>query len=241
MREQNPKRDLELKLRLQLSIMRSKASVLPVDRKGTNTFPDHDLIATPRDPSRWSSHSSNQWVLSGDTAATFIEISTQRFEGNETAVRIPAEDWRYDFAPVLGIGKFMVAELPVLDMASGTFSGADAERVKGAVVALQEMRMELYQGEWNDVIVKARPIAELLRNSIVSDLLKKMNYPPDAIEAFCKSIEGAFDFGSKNIHRTDRSGQLRVPVPADKEDAYLVYSLTVGLMNLLTQKLRKAR
>ncbi|GAI27153.1 unnamed protein product, partial [marine sediment metagenome] len=50
-----------------------------------------------------------------------------------------------------------------------------------------------------------------------------------------------FDYSSKFLHKLDRDRRTIPPeINAEKEDAYLVYTLSVTLVNLLTQKVRKS-
>ena len=238
-REKNPRKDVLLSLRLNLKVLRSRTTVLPTNLGRHGSQSGVDALTVPKDTRGWSTGKVNQWVLSGEGSEVFLHLYTQGIGGGQTDVRIPAEDWRHDFAPALGIGRFVVAELPVPEAAALT--GEVAERINTAIESLGKMREELQQGEWDEVVKAARPVAELLRNKIVWDWLqKKLGYPEDAIPEFQKAVSGTFDFAAKALHPTDRSGALRQPVAAAKEDAYLVYSLSVGLVNLLAQKMKKA-
>ena len=74
---------------------------------------------------------------------------------------------------------------------------------------------------------------------IKSLLIEKQGYSEEAASALTAGIGSLFDYGSKFVKKTKR-GELLPKINAEKEDAYLIYSLSVSLVNLLTQKIRKS-
>ncbi len=236
-RDKNPKKDVLLKLRIRANVIRSRATIFPVSRVPMGQSAPDKLVpvGTPNDASRWQAQRNDEWLLSGSESPVFLKIETSV---EETEFRIPAEDWRHDFAPALGIGRFIVAELPVAESVTGSVELS--ERINEAVQAIKEMQKALHEGEWDEVVKASRPVAELLRSEeIWSALGTRLGFPDDAIDEFRRSINGTFQFASKFMHRTDREGGLRVPIHAAKEDAYLIYSLSVGWVNLLARKMSK--
>ena len=106
------------------------------------------------------------------------------------------------------------------------------------------MEKRLREGEWDEVIKGARPVYELLRDQDFYSFLKEaLGYPNDALEAFISSVSSAFEFASKSLHEVARPGQgggLRQQFHAAKEDAYLIYAVGVGVVNLVARKMQKS-
>lgn len=53
-----------------------------------------------------------------------------------------------------------------------------------------------------------------------------------------KAIKSLFDFTSKYAHVTDRTGNIKPYPNAKKEDAYFVYTLSIGLLNMINSKIQ---
>ncbi|MBI4337853.1 MAG: hypothetical protein HY683_08525 [Chloroflexi bacterium] len=190
----------------------------------------------PRDVTNWSSNRACDWVLSGDTSPVFLNVDCHPYDQNLT---IASSDWVHDFAPTLGIGRFLVAELPVFEKSPP--AGQLGQRLTKAVEAMREMREKLQDGEWDEVVEKARPVVELLKHNDFRDFLaEKLVYPQDAVDELWKSLDALFQFTSKFHHPTTKQGAVRQTLTATKEDAYLVYSLSLGLANLIGRKVAKA-
>lgn len=235
-RGKDTKGDVHLGLRVSLTVLRSRAYIRPTGSLRLQNDPTQEMTTTMKEPDRWSSNSCVDWVLSGDTSPAFLNVNSST---NHLSLRIPSTDWIHDFAPALGIGQFIVAELPVLDASNS--SGPLAERVNRAGEAVKEMQAKLRDGEWDEVVEKARPVLELVRHGDFRQFLsEKVGYPQDALVEFWKGLDGLVQFSSKFLHPLTKAGDLRQPLTATKEDAYLIYSLSVGLANLIARKLAKA-
>lgn len=245
-RDKNPKHDVVLTLQLTVRSLNSKAEIAHVHeitpgeigpplRGPLESIGIESLIAYKygRD---YSAPRGNLWLISGDSDATFLEI---RDWPQQIPIEIAASDWVQDFAPQLGIGRFVIAELPLLSpVAMGDeFAG----RLNEALKALQEMEDELKPGEWNEAIGKSRPVAELLRHEdMIKSILGKHGYSEEAANSLVNGVKCLFDYSSKFLHRVEKDGKTIAPeIKAEKEDAYLIYSLSVSLLNLLAQKARK--
>jgi hypothetical protein len=247
-RSKNPKRDAIFKLRVSVRTLVSRASIShlhEIKRADIDLSSLRDLLERKniefltgyKYDGAYSGPRNNLWLISGDKAPTFLEI---RDVAQEFPIQIPASDWIHDFAPQLGIGRFVIAEFPLLSPVA--VSAEFAARLNEAIKALPEMEEKVKECEWNEVIGKSRPVAELLRHEdMISSILSKHGYTEEAANSLLNAIKGLFEYSSKFIHRVDKDGRTIPPeTKAEKEDAYLIHSLSIGLVNLLAQKVRKS-
>lgn len=68
----------------------------------------------------------------------------------------------HEYSPALGLGKFMVVEVPEPSSVAARAGAAFAERIPKALDALGRAQHELHSGEWPEVIKALRPAWELL-------------------------------------------------------------------------------
>ncbi len=247
-RDKNPRRDVVFKLRLRVRTLVSRASISHlhgISSAETKPPPLSELLESKgidfligyKHESDYSAPRTNLWLISGNSEPIFLEI---RDEFQEIPVEIAASDWVQDFAPQLGLGRFVIAELP---LPSPVVVGEEfAEWLNEAIKALPEMEEKVKECEWNEVIEKSRPVSELLRHEgMINSILSKHGYTEEAASSLLNAIKGLYDYSSKFIHRVDKDGRTILPeIKAEKEDAYLIHSLSTSLVNLLTQKIRKS-
>jgi hypothetical protein len=70
-----------------------------------------------------------------------------------------------------------------------------------------------------------------------SDRSIKNGYAREGADAFYKGITELFNFSSKFIHKVEKGGVKLLPeIKAQKEDAYMIYSLSASLLNLIARK-----
>ena len=236
-RENDRRNDVNLHLVLGIRYLTSQANITAVEA----IQDEGKLILTkPTDMRNWFSSNSSDWHLGSTDAAVFLTMVDAK---QTISVQISASEWINDFAPVLGLGHFIVAELPLPQNLSipSDISPELAERIERAIESLGSMGKELQQGEWDSVIKAARPVVEALRHPSLQTLLtERLNYPQDAADEFRKGVAALFNFSSKSIHVTDQGGDLRQRVSNSKEEAYFVFALCTGLVNLLTRQLAKS-
>jgi len=245
-RDKNVKGDVILKLSTKVRILKSQAVIPPIHRIDPSaTSPPlrerleelgrHALL-TYKPERDYYPKEGNLWVISGSGRPTFLSITDME---QELVTTIYASNWIHDFAPHLGLGRFVLAELPVPDVL--TLKGTHARRLSKAFEALEQMEEKIKEGEWSEVIEKSRPVAELLRDdTTVKSILLKHGYHEDAANSLLTTIRGLFDYGSKFIHKVAKDGTTIPPeLKAEKEDAYLTYSVSTALVNLLTRKAGK--
>lgn len=246
-RDKNRKKDVVFKLSIKARILHSSALIPPLHRiqpaeigpplrERLETMGSQSLI-TYKYERDYAPHEGNLWLISGNNDAIFLKVRDTQYEMSRI---VYASNWIHDFAPQLDLGRFVVAELPIPSPVAveGEFAG----RLNGAFEALQKMEEKVKVGEWTEVMEKSRPVAELLTKSkdvIESLLIEKHGYPEPAARNLTTVVGALFDYGSKFVKKT-KDKELLPKINAEKEDAYLIYSLSVGLVNLLTQKIRKS-
>jgi hypothetical protein len=184
------------------------------------------------------SEPSHMWVLSGGGGQAFMERFTMK---SELDVVIHSSDWVHDYSAPWKATKYMVVELPQAEMLS-SIPGID-ERVNAAIEAAKRASDNVTKGEWSNAVEDLRPVWELLRNQAdIQGLLQRDGYPQDAIAALNESIRQQFEFVSKFLHRSDKTGKKVAPeVKASKEDAWLCFSFAASLLNLVSRKAQRLR
>ena len=232
LRAKDPKGDVHFTVKVEVRYLESGAAIVHLDKgipqKGFAApmpLAAHQAeTCRPRPPHR---------VLA-DNGPGFVSVKTYR---TSLQPRIASSDWTHEFAPKFGLGKFAVFELPQPEV-MGT--GSVQERVRLAIDAARSAEDELRAGRWPAACEALRKVWEVIRNdSDLEKLLVKSGYSTAAAASFNEAVAKLFDFSSKFMHITDKSGNPVPPqVKAEKEDAYLLFSTAMSLLNLIAQKAR---
>lgn len=251
-RDKNSHKDVVLRLRLKIKSLRTKAilsSIKEIDRsfwsqeimpKINKEHPNAVPICSHVDP-KYTHSNPRMWVISGEGGPVFLTLYEQEIS---TSFKISSQYWVDDFAPILGLGKYFVVEVPVPKLADLAGGRKFATRVNEAIEALAAMEKRVREGDWNEVMEAARPVHELLRHrAVINDILKRDGYTDEAAGYLLNSIQNFFLLSSKFIHRVAKPKKKIPPeilpkLKASKEDAYLVYVTTAGLVNLLARKFK---
>lgn len=179
--------------------------------------------------------SNDMWILSGKGSPTFIEIKNNNFKDKVT---IRSSDWIHDYCPVFQIGRFSVFEYLLPDYAEG--SGSIEERLNESINAVKKMEENLIRGDWNGVIEDSRAIWELLRNQDeIKDLLMRDGYTEPAFSDLNEGLKQLFNFSSKFHHKEDKGKKIMPEIKASKEDAYLIYAMSMNIVNLISKKMQR--
>lgn len=242
-RTSNYKGDVVLGLELRILLLRAKVRIrhftMINNRDLKIEFPENlekrDIKSIFYEyQSRFTRSQDDMWILTSDEPG-IIEIKTE--ELNQTYT-ISSSDWVHDFCPVFKLGKYFVFEYVLPDYEEG--SGSIEERLNESVNAIKAMKENLIKGEWNDVIEGSRTVWELLRNQDeIGDLLRRDGYTNDAINNINESLRQLFNFSSKFHHREDRGRKIMPEIKASKEDAYLIYTMSVNIVNLISKKIQR--
>jgi beta-galactosidase beta subunit len=172
------------------------------------------------------------WLLLQDGHHGFLKSQAFQLNGYET---VASSHWTQFFAPRLGLGTFMVVDLPVPLAPEGVSLD---EGITMALRGLQAAQKELVAGDDDKVIAALRPAAEALRARLpeLKKLLQDDGYPDDATSTYQTVVENTFTLCSKFLHNTDKQKNLRPEVHAKHEDVQFVFTQMTTMLNLLLKK-----
>jgi hypothetical protein len=165
----------------------------------------------------------------------------ETFNENNKFYKISSSDWIHDYSPIFGLGVYKVFEFPELKVK--TSNNQDyielIDRMNGAIEAFSLMEEAMRDGDWTLVMKESRPVWELARcKDKISTLLQNEGLSEQAIGSFEDLIKSLFDFSSKFIHRVGKGNSIMIN-KAEKEDAILVHSLSLSIVNLLSKKINR--
>jgi hypothetical protein len=234
LRTSNSKGDVILNVEIFVKLLRSKIilSNMILSKENSNGL---QSVSYKYDP-KFTTSQSNMWVLSGNCGPDFIYTENKKYSN---LVTIPSSDWVHDYCPVFQIGRFTVFEYLLPEYTEGKDS--IEERLNKSINAIKKMEANILEGEWNEVIEASRPIWEVLRNhDEIKDLLMEDGYTDQAFEAFNGTLKQLFSFSSNFIHQEEAGSKKLMPeMKASKEDAYLIYALSLNFVNLISKKMQR--
>jgi hypothetical protein len=239
LRNENAKRNVSLKVEFRATTLRALPRAYPIvyDSLGPPNprTPSHSFIRQANNEEAVLAPRDHMIIL--DSARGFLTATMETFHG---AVEIPSSDWVHDFAPHLGLGNYLVFELPQPEEVNG--EGSIFDRLRRSLVAIQDMKSDVRDGEWTQTIEHSRAVWDLLRDEAVTKpALVSGGLSDEAATALITGMKEMFTFASKFLKPIDaKTRELNPPMKAEKEDAYLVLSSAVSLTNLVARKLRKA-
>ncbi|GEM_PF-3365711 len=240
-RDQNDDNDIELKLELNVGSIFSKINDPKIYAQNDNNHLAQKKSELFKYQGRDNPGTAQELkILSANTSSEILEVQYRELSRNLT---ISSSDWTQKYCPILGIGKFATVDLYIPESKE-----AETEIEKyldDAIQTVQKMEQYIQAGEWSNVIEESRKLAEVLRekdNKSVDqwkELLSKSGYQDDALDRFYSMLQNLFQFSSKFVHRIDFDNNLRDQVKVEKEDAYFIYTTSVGLVNLLSRKVQE--
>ncbi len=184
-------------------------------------------------------------VLNASSTKTVMRFQIERIKTSNTILQ---GDWIKRFAPYFGIGKFMLLELKIPE---GILVDEFWKKLYDRVVQnLQEMEKGLKNGDWQKVMTTSRKFYENIKfgdkklihtkfREQFDVIMKNEGHTDEGIQNLYDAIKNLFSFTSKYVHDKDNDGNINPIVICTKEDAYLVYSLSVGLLSLIGKKISK--
>lgn len=239
LRSKNENRDLDLTIRLTIGTLISQMSDPQIYAEVKN-----DEVLNPNNLFRFrgeGSHPSSDKInlVSADRNGEVLKIQYDEQKRNFT---ISSSDWAQKYCPALGVGKFATVDLyiPKMDEPKGQVE----KYLNAALDTVEQMEKYLRQGEWSDVIKESRQLAEIFKEQKGKNgwikMLKSSGFTEESIEDLNSMLQSFFDFSSKFIHRTDRSKDrnLMEKVKVEKEDAYYIYATSIGLVNMISKKVK---
>jgi len=153
-------------------------------------------------------------------------------------ITIASSDWVKTFMPALRQGEFITYNIPIIK--PEYVKGPLKKRIEEAVLSIADMEKARTQCEWNSVIKESRPVLELIKKDKIAleKILVNAGFTNDAIEDFTKMLQNFHDYASKFIHKLGRgkTPSIMPTIPAQREDAELVYALAINIVNVVSTK-----
>lgn len=229
-RDQDRRHEVHITIKFTVRAIRSRLLLSPTQEESVSGT--RGLLAVPPDVTRWTPENDWRWMVSGNGSADVLQAVDQPFEYTAT---INHGRWIQDYAPRLGLGRHLVAEIPMPEFHSGIHGLP--ERLVRAIELVPELEALYRDGDWDQVVRRARGIGELLKGDDFRQFLaQELGYDDAAVKAFDAIVSGTFDFPSRVIHQTTKKGTLQPPISPGKEAAQFVYAAAIGLTNLLARK-----
>jgi len=161
---------------------------------------------------------------------------------------VKSSDWVNDFQKPLGIGNFLVVEIPETTLESvGELKllpeqAKFEERLEKAYEILPKMELYLRQGEWGRVVAESRGLLELFTKDetrfVKSMISQTTTVDDDKAGAITQAFDNLSSYANELHHVVGRQGQVKDVYTGGKEDAYLVYMVSASLVNLLARKFK---
>lgn len=173
----------------------------------------------------------------------FLDIKTKRLPIEQ--YKIEQSDWVNNYSQKLGIGKFILLELEIPKTKfPNTNWGKLLDQLK---INIAEMEKSIQNCDWERTMLFARKFYEDVKigdnkkgNKVFQEAFSKrmieLKHSQEGIQNLYDGIWKLFDYISKFIHDKDKEGKLLtvLPIPT-REDAYLVYALAIGILNLFAK------
>lgn len=190
----------------------------------------------------------NEQILISRTGQMIFKYSLNMASKRYT---IKASDWVNKFQRDLGVGKFMIVEIKepeLTDAQTAQLSGWQKElskRINRAKEALVKMEKKLREGDWAETVNEARFIYEVFDiRKYPEDMHREINEffettysgPETAIKNLEDAITNLFKYASGLHHAISSSEDgktVKEPYVGTKEDAYMIYMLSVSLTNIV--------
>lgn len=234
---------------LQLKAILSRKSIEYIDDVRNNQF-NENLAYTLH--TSFHVLSTNLKLMPSNAIADFRNSSllTQKCMNESVSHTIPMSDWVNLFSPKLGVGSFFLVELPVLN-AKLQVDQEIRDVYSMMVENIAIMKKYLHQGEWTSVVREGRLIFEHLNftklantKTIIREKLRQLfldeGHSEKGFEEFVSANLSLFNYASKFHHSYTTNGQLQSPPTAMKEDAYLVFTMALNVINILSRKLERS-
>ena len=166
-------------------------------------------------------------------------------------ITIPGSDWVNDFQELLGVGNFMIIEIPTVNLEDEHVISSSSElktlieRVYNSRNILEKMGKYLSEGEWGKVIEESRKFMELftkdVKASIKELVVNSTGISDDSATKLTTAFDNLEDYSNALHHSTikNESGPAKVSnvFTGGKEDAYLIFNLCSSILNLISKKI----
>lgn len=181
------------------------------------------------------------------TDQTLVKIESKAISLDQ--YKISQSDWINSYAKLLGIGNYLLLELNIPSKHEVEEPWSDLyDRLR---LRLSEIEIANREGDWQKAMIASRQFYENLDfkekrlkkdkefRDAFQELFVKDKHSLEGFQNFMTGINSFFNFTSKYFHDKDNKDGSFNPVPnPTKEDAYFVYALALGLLNIIGRKLK---
>jgi hypothetical protein len=188
-------------------------------------------------------------ILTTPTGTSIFSIN--KCELQDQIIKIPSSDWINDFQGPLGVGNFMIIEIPVVNPDDSHFKNSPSElktlieRVQSSRGILEKMKGYLAEGEWGRVIEESRKFLELftkdVKPSIKNIVVNSTGISDESATKLTTALDNLEDYSNSLHHSTKRDGSGPAKISnvftGGKEDALLVFNLCSSIFNLISKKI----
>ena len=174
------------------------------------------------------------------------------YSSGEIRLTIPASDWIQDYQRQLGLGKHVIIESSLPDLESTELpknvneeEKTLAERLTKSYEILVNMQNELNKGEWGDVVEESVKLFELVKKDNTGVIKKLMSestgLASDKVQSLTEALDKLYGYAADLHHPVDRENKkVKQPFVGEKEDAQMIYFISLSFVNMLSKKLSKS-
>ena len=178
-----------------------------------------------------------------EKTSDFLRVHVEKYRLRHS---IKQSDWVQNYSPLLGIGNFLLLELTIPNKHKVTEEWKDL--YDRASLRLTEMNEAIRAGDWQKAMDRGRQFYDSLKigdkkpghekfEAELRKLFEADQHSPEGIQNLFDGIWKFFEYNSKFVHDKDKSGNLN-PIPVTtKEDAYFIYAIGIGLLNIIGKKI----
>jgi hypothetical protein len=179
-------------------------------------------------------------------AALFL---SEVYEEN-ISITIPSSDWVNDFQEKLGLGKFMVVEIPQLTTdlkgINDASLGDDEQELRSRLLVAFEnlgiIENKIKKAEWKEAAEACRATIEPFTKGTIRSFIKEMIKQQSGIEEknasqLMEAFSRIYDYSSGLIHVINQKDQkVTTQYKGGKEDAYMNYMILAAMINTVARK-----
>lgn len=163
---------------------------------------------------------------------------------------IPSSNWANDFQEHLGLGKFLIVEIPFLTTSVNSIDdstlNANQKELKNRLLRALELtndiQKDIREGEWGEAVKGCRDAIEPFSRGPLTSLIKEIVIYTTGIEEekanrMTMAFDNLYGYTSGLHHQLTKDARtVAVQYKGRKEDAYLNYMITVGIINTIARK-----
>ncbi len=241
-RQKNKKHDVVFKFTIHITFLSHDIAV--GDYSSRDTQMGKVILSSWQQPSR--AETNLNMLVPTSTALQLFNYQISQLDNHPYT--ISSSDWVNDFQEYLGIGKFMIIEIPEPELVNVSDTQLTQEqknfkeRLDKAYTILPKMELELKRGEWGDVVKLSRELLELFKKDVtqfIKDTVSKTTGVDERTAgALTMAIDNLYSYANELHHEVDSKGNVKDVYTGGKEDAEMTYMLSSALVKLLAKKFK---